>query len=862
MLVRQGAPAAVAFSPETEVFAPLLDVVELAREHGIVLAPRLDAALPDDDLEPTPAQLAAAGPFAAEFVAVGESGVPFLDWWYQRQERAALASRADRPGPWTEFVPALFSFHSLRGPGYGVSIWNVHGRELRATDDVFHVSGSPLRWAHFDGFSPDVPYLLSSELRRPRVLLSEHPVLASLCSDHAARLRAAGYHGAVPTYAYDALSDGKEIDDRMRALYVDELGAAKESGEPEPPSPFAHDGEGAFVAWIREPVAPPADPRVSRYLARVRDEHATIRQRFPSVAGEGAEDYIASFRAGDSAVDVPDWVLPTEEEVLALIKQRWRARPAGPRPRGVNVVGYVTAVLGVGHVARVLTSTLDDAGVPKAVVANRQTVSEQSLPFEACFASQAPYDVSLLCVNADHTKLQAQEVGPEFFTERRTIGVWFWEVEDFPSSMIEAFDFVDEVWVASDFVLESIASVAPKPVRKFPLPVVVPSVPDGVPRAALGLPEDRFVFLFVYDYLSTVERKNPLGLIDAYTRAFGPDDGTALVLKSINGEKHLEQLEQVRAAAAGRPDVLVLDEYLSPTHHSALLGHCDAYVSLHRSEGFGLDMAAAMGLGKPVIATRYSGNLEFMDDATSYLVDYELEPIGPGCEPYPADSRWASPRLDHAAELMRRVVERPDEAADRGRRASAIITKEFSLRARSAALAEMVEDARGRRAGRGAWRKFFTEDWRIHRHSIEERVYSELWLPDGTPVDPTMRGLLALTDRGAPDPELDLGAFYAWLNEPVFPPTAPVVSRYLYELWRTRPDLQSHFPDVPSDPRPYLAFLADRGHDDTEIPYQLLPTDDDVRRATRYQVWRQRRERFGRAVRSAGQRAAGLVNRR
>ena len=192
--------------------------------------------------------------------------------------------------------------------------------------------------------------------------------------------------------------------------------------------------------------------------------------------------------------------------------------------------------------------------------------------------------------------------------------------------------------------------------RKFPLPVVVPSVPDGVPRAALGLPEDRFVFLFVYDFLSTVERKNPLGLIDAYTRAFGPDDGTALVLKSINGEKHLEQLEQVRAAAAGRPDVFVLDEYLSPTHHSALLGHCDAYVSLHRSEGFGLDMAAAMGLGKPVIATRYSGNLEFMDDATSYLVDYELEPIGPGCEPYPADSRWASPRLDHAAELMRRVV--------------------------------------------------------------------------------------------------------------------------------------------------------------------------------------------------------------
>jgi len=113
--------------------------------------------------------------------------------------------------------------------------------------------------------------------------------------------------------------------------------------------------------------------------------------------------------------------------------------------------------------------------------------------------------------------------------------VWFWEVEDFPPEMTEAFAVLDELWVASDFVLEAIAPVSPGPVRKFPLPVVVPSVPDDVTRSELGLPEDRFVFLFVYDFFSTAERKNPLGLIDAFTRAFGPDDGPVLVLKSING---------------------------------------------------------------------------------------------------------------------------------------------------------------------------------------------------------------------------------------------------------------------------------------------------------------------------------------
>src|SRR2546429_1570089 len=124
MLVRQGAPAVVAFSPETEVFAPLPDVVELAREHGIVLAPRLDAALPDDDLEPTPAQLAAAGPFAAQFVALGESGAPFLDWRCERQARGGGASTADRPRPLAGVLPALVSFPSPPRPGYRESGWN------------------------------------------------------------------------------------------------------------------------------------------------------------------------------------------------------------------------------------------------------------------------------------------------------------------------------------------------------------------------------------------------------------------------------------------------------------------------------------------------------------------------------------------------------------------------------------------------------------------------------------------------------------------------------------------------------------------------------------------------------------------
>jgi glycosyltransferase involved in cell wall biosynthesis len=865
MLVEQGAPAVVAFGPATEVFAPLDHVVELAGEHGVVLAPRLDAPFPDDDLQPTPVQLREAGAFASEFVAVGAASTPFLDWWCNRQEQAALdRGGARRLGPWTELAPAVFPSHSLRDPGCGASIWNLHTREIRPTNGGYDVSGSPLRWFHFDGYSPDRPQMLSADLERPRVLLGDQPGLARLCDEHGARLRAAGYDAAPAASRYAPLPDGKEIDARMRRMYLYVLHDARARGEAEPPSAFAVGGADAFVAWLTEPVAPPPEPLVSRYLTRVWQEDESIQKVFPSLAGEGAEEYLGWVRTGGrDDHDIPSWLVPSEEDVLELMKRRWQARPSGPRPLGVNLVGYVTAVLGVGEVARLMEATLDNARVPTAIVADRTTMSRQSLAFDSARTSETAHDVNLLCVNADHTVHLAQELGPEFFAGRRTIGVWFWEVEDFPPSMTEAFAVVDELWVASDFVLEAIAPVSPRPVRKFPLPVVVPSVPDGVTRSELGLPEDRFVFVFVYDFFSTADRKNPLGLIDAFKRAFGPDDGPVLVLKSINGDKRVAEFERVRLAAAGRPDLIVRDEYLSSEQHSALLGHCDAYVSLHRSEGFGMDMAKAMGLGKPVVATGYSGNLEFMDDATAYLVDYDLVPVGPGCEPYPPDSRWAQPSVDHAAELMRRVVDRPEEARERGRRAEAHIRADFSFASRGGELVRMLDGSRARGAVQGSWRKFFMDGWRERRRRRADLPSGTLdWLPDGTPIDSTMRGLLTQDGAALPDPEGDLEGLYTWLNERVFPPKAPVVSRYLHRLWCDRRDLRSHFPSLDPNPRSYLEWLVDHGHDDTDIPYRLLPTRDDLRDLTRYEERQARRDRLTRAVRSARQRAAGLVNRR
>ncbi len=104
-------------------------------------------------------------------------------------------------------------------------------------------------------------------------------------------------------------------------------------------------------------------------------------------------------------------------------------------------------------------------------------------------------------------------------------------------------------------------------------------------------------------------------------------------MKSINGHHRLNELERLRAALLHRPDITIIDAYLEPDHKIALTASCDCYVSLHRSEGFGFTMAEAMALGKPVIATAYGGNLDFMTDENSYLVPYKFVPVGPDAVP-------------------------------------------------------------------------------------------------------------------------------------------------------------------------------------------------------------------------------------
>jgi glycosyltransferase involved in cell wall biosynthesis len=235
----------------------------------------------------------------------------------------------------------------------------------------------------------------------------------------------------------------------------------------------------------------------------------------------------------------------------------------------------------------------------------------------------------------------------------------------------------DEIWAISQFSATSLRGRIDKPVHVFPLTIAPPEETEHSPHPAM--PSDRFVFLFMFDYLSVFERKNPLAIIEAFSKAFTPDEGPVLVLKSVNGDIKRLDRERVRLAAADRPDVVLIEDYVTKGEANALMARADAYVSLHRSEGFGLTMAEAMAMGKPVIATGYSGNLDFMTEENSFLVSHGFSEVPTGCEPYPPGSKWAEPDVGEAAQLMRQLVDDPDLAARKAAIAAADITRTHGL---------------------------------------------------------------------------------------------------------------------------------------------------------------------------------------
>ena len=288
------------------------------------------------------------------------------------------------------------------------------------------------------------------------------------------------------------------------------------------------------------------------------------------------------------------------------------------------------------------------------------------------------YRINLIIVNADQLDRTLSLFPDGQFDDAYNIGVWQWELPAFRPDWFPYFGALDEVWTNSEFQVTAMRSVAPVPVHKVHLPVVIPAVPVPATRADFGLPEDAFVFLLPFDVSSSAARKNPFAAIEAFRVAFPSDTGVFLVLKYHSSRGDPAFVSQLNRAIRGMSNVRVIADKLSAAEMAGLQSVCDALISPHRSEGFGLNIAECMAIGKPVVATNYSGNVDFFDAEVGYPVDWALAEVGRWTGPYSPNYNWAEPRKASLVEQLRAVVADPAEAARRGAAAAPRIARDFS----------------------------------------------------------------------------------------------------------------------------------------------------------------------------------------
>jgi len=662
---------AIYLDPDIYIYSSLDPIFGALAESPIVLTPHTIKPIPRDGLETSEQTIRHAGIFNLGFIGVSPLAEDFLEWWHERLVTDAIVDLAQglfTDQRWIDFVPSLFEFRTLTDPGLNVAYWNLHERNLLIDESgVITSNGSMLKFMHFSGFDPESPWRLTKHTGdRARFAIGDSVAARVLCDEYAHRLVIAGHtERKKQPYGFDRTPTGLPLTALSRSAY---RRALSQSSAPKPPNPITQPDQ--FEAWLTSPTLGLFGYRHSRLEREIWNTRPDLQHLLPDIDCKHSQHFLKWLREDRDVQQIRRafGIGSQKQPVVEPLKSG-----------GWNVVGYFSAELGVGEAGRQLGRLVALGGRPVGYVATSVESSRQNHHFEHDLLDQPKYRNSILAVNADQTERVLELSAITQHPRGRRIGFWFWEIEDFPKQWKSAFSVLDKVWCASEFVEQSLLRANPPcPIRRVRLPLEAPIEPTPYSRDLLGLP-DGFVFLFTFDFNSVMKRKNPVGVVDAYRRAFGPNDGAQLVLKSINGHRNLSEMALLKYQIQDRSDIQLLDGYLTAGEVQGQIELCDCFVSLHRSEGYGLNLARAMMANRPVIATGYSGNLDFMPADYPFLVSWTKVAVGEEAYPYEPTSLWAEPNLDHAADLMRWVFENRDASVAQAQHFSQLLQTTHSL---------------------------------------------------------------------------------------------------------------------------------------------------------------------------------------
>lgn len=368
--------------------------------------------------------------------------------------------------------------------------------------------------------------------------------------------------------------------------------------------------------------------------------------------------------------------------------------PTSAAREDVAVWGFFSSEIGLGSAARNSVQSLRSIGVECS--AHAITLSGRANVQFRTDILTARHSTNLLFVNPSEMMKIDQVLPPTVLARSRRIGHWAWELSQFPKAWLPSFLEIDEVWAGSTFVQRSIAAATNKTVRLAPY-----AVPDRArlstseARLALGLPQDEYIFLSIFDYSSSFSRKNPVAIVDAFAAAFPTHSPSRplLILKSHSA--HIDRANQrhLRQRVGRNTRIRLIDHVMNQEELNQLQDACDCFVSLHRAEGFGLNIAESMAGAKPVIATAYSGNMDFMTPRNSFPLPYTLVPVHNGSYPHACGQEWAQVNHEAAVETLRFVVAQPDAARVRGQNARQDIIASYAPDVVGRLMAEMLRSS-------------------------------------------------------------------------------------------------------------------------------------------------------------------------
>lgn len=323
----------------------------------------------------------------------------------------------------------------------------------------------------------------------------------------------------------------------------------------------------------------------------------------------------------------------------------------------VALIGYLSGDFGVAENLRAVAGSFEAMKIPYDIyqIDTGDVYSKTNRRYENKVVKLSNADIQLYCVNADQVRNVQLELGTQKVNNKYKIGYWFWELSIFPDDWLHAIDLVDEIWAPTQFIYDALNQVTTKPLVLMPVAVDFKIQGQYSPQY-FNLPDKHFLFLGSFDFHSFSTRKNAKAILDAFKHAFPADiQNVGLVIKTIHGEKHPEKYAELMALAKADNRIHLLNQSLNRDEMYGLIEQCNSYVSLHRSEGFGLGLAEAMLLGKPVIATAYSGNMDFMTYENSCLIDYKLIEVKDGEYPFWKNQKWADPDIKQVSEVMYKI---------------------------------------------------------------------------------------------------------------------------------------------------------------------------------------------------------------